>query len=96
MKISRFIAVSTLSVVIAGFSYQTSGYAQRLQLPFVTAQAQNDSATIQAKAEMMIEYFFKKDFQQIPSFATPDLRNDLSEERMQRLWDRVNTKQWQF
>jgi hypothetical protein len=98
MKISRFIAVSTLSVAIASFSYQTSSYAQKLQFPFVTAQSQtqSNSATIQAKAEQMVDLFFAKDFQKLPPLATPDLRDDLSETNMQRLWDRVNSNHGNF
>lgn len=97
MKISRFIAVGTLSVLLGGFSYQTSGYAQKLHLPFLTAQSntQDTSAILKEKAETMIE-LFAQDFEKITPYATPELRDDLSQERMERLWNRVNTKNGKF
>ncbi|MBD2393301.1 DUF3887 domain-containing protein [Cyanobacterium aponinum AL20118] len=98
MKISRFIAVSTLSALLAGFSYQTSGYAQKLHLPSLTAQSNNQdtSAILKEKAETIIELFFAQDFEKITPYATPELRNDLSQERMERLWNRVNTNNGEF
>ena len=98
MKISRFISLSCLSLVLAGLSYQTSSYAEKSSLSSIIAQSikTDGSAVIKAKAENIIDSFFAQKFQEVIDAVHPDLRPDLSEQRVQRVWVTTNAENGSF
>lgn len=98
MKISRFISLSCLSLVLAGFSYQTSSYAEKEQSNLIISQSNNanNSAQIQSQAEKIIDAFFAQDFATVNNGLHPDLKVDLSTERLKAIWEATQAENGAF
>lgn len=98
MKISRFIAVSCLSLVLGGLAYQSSSYAEKSENPLLISQntTQDKSATIEAKGKELLNSFFAEKFPSILTSVSPQLREEISLELLQRFWHNTNKQNGAF
>ena len=64
MKISRFIAISSVSLILSSLSYQTPSYAQKTDNHQIIAQSSNQdkSPELETKGKQIIELFFAQKF----------------------------------
>lgn len=98
MKISRFITVTCLSLVLGGLSYQSSSHAEKSENPILISQevTQNTSATIEAKGKQILDLFFAEKFESLYKLLTPQLRQEISQEILKKLWTNTNNKNGTF
>lgn len=98
MKVSKFITITCVSLVLAGFSYQTSSYAEKSPIPFLTAQSSEtkDSMSIKEKAEKMVDLFFSEKFEEFTGFVVPTLKPEVSPERLKNILTETTTENGKF
>ncbi|WP_017296118.1 DUF3887 domain-containing protein [Geminocystis herdmanii] len=98
MKISRFITVSCLSLVLGGLAYQSSSYAEKSENPLLISQntTQDKSVTIEAKGKELLNLFFAQKFQPVLNTVSPQLREEISLELLQRFWNNTNKQNGAF
>ncbi|NCO75910.1 MAG: DUF3887 domain-containing protein [Cyanobacteria bacterium] len=98
MKISRFIAISTISLILGGLSYQTSSYAEKTQTHQIIAQSNNEekSPQLEAKAKEVINLFFTEKFDSVSQLFTPDLRSEIPLKYMKSLLTDTLTQNGKF
>lgn len=94
MKISRFIAVSCLSLVLGGLAYQSSSYAEKSENPLLISQNTNQdkSAILETKGKEFLNLFFEEKFQSVYDMASPQLQEEISIELIKRFWNNTKTK----
>jgi len=98
MKISRFITVSCLSLVLGGLLYQSSSHAQKSENSLLISQntTQDKSATIEAKGKQLLNSFFAEKFDSILQSVSPKLREEISIEVLERFWNNTNQQNGTF
>lgn len=98
MKISKFITVSCLSLALGGLAYQSSSHAEKSENHLFISQntTQNKSATIETKGKELLNSFFQEKFSSILTSVSPQLREEISLEVLERFWQNTNKQNGAF
>ncbi|BAQ59754.1 hypothetical protein GM3708_159 [Geminocystis sp. NIES-3708] len=98
MKISRFVTVGCLSVILGGLSYQTSSYAQTSANYSLIAQNNNQdqSSQLEVKGKEIINLFFAEKFDSVIPLLSPQLRGEISQELIKKNWDETIQRNGKF
>lgn len=98
MKISRFISLGCVSLLLGGVGYQTSSYSQNVsdsQL-IVQSDTEDKSSEIQNKAEQMVNLFFAQKFDSFADFVVPELKDSVSPDKMKKAWQETKEQNGDF
>lgn len=98
MKISRFVAVSCLSLILGGLSYQTSSYAQKSATNQLIAvnKSEENSSKLEAKGKEILNLFFAEKFASIIPLLSPQLQEEISEEFIKKNWSETLKQNGKF
>lgn len=98
MKISRFIAISSVSLILSSLSYQTPSYAQKTDNHQIIAQSSNSdkSPELETKGKQIIELFFAQKFESISPSFSPELKEEISQDMLKKLWSNTLEKNGEF
>jgi hypothetical protein len=86
MKLTKFVSLLFLTFVFAGISFPLQ--AETFSLPTELAQSdnQNNSQVLEDKATNLLNSFFNKNFHRVIQMISPQLRDQVSIQLLQKEW----------
>lgn len=98
MKITRFITVSCLSLVLGGLAYQSSSYAEKSENLLLISQdtAQDKTEILETKGKELLNLFFEEKFPSVHRLLSPQLQKEISIELITRFWNNTSKQNGTF
>ncbi len=89
MKLTKSVSLLLLTLVIGTVSVSSKAENVVLSSQLAQASQENQNEALKEKAENFLSLFLDKKFAQVRVLLTPDLKSEISAERIQRIWIRT-------
>lgn len=98
MRLTKTLSLLSTTLFLGGLTTNIPAYTENLPFPTTVAQSANDnnSAIIQAKAEMLVDLFFAEKFDEVLKALHPELQSELTIEKLQQMSMDTKTENGNF